>query len=178
MEVYLPALFALEKSGHDFYNLLIFGTHLFGVWVLPEECRRIGFLGDDLRNTFRAQRSACSTVHTCSPASLLAFGNTSHFPSENPVVVSFCSITVCIALAGLFKPPDNFEFPTNQLFFLYGTSGEGRMVVHNKELEIGASFEDGDTKLNLDCNSDNVNVHVVALRKAPHMKAQSPDKFK
>ena len=47
------------RSGHYFYEPLVSGGNLMGVWVLPEEYRKIGFFWEmDSGKCFRIERRA------------------------------------------------------------------------------------------------------------------------
>ena len=48
-----------QKSGHCFYEPLVSGGNLLGVWVIPEEYRKIGFFREmDSGKCFRIERRA------------------------------------------------------------------------------------------------------------------------
>jgi len=68
------------KSGHYFYEPLVSGSHLFGVWILPEEFLKVGFFYEMTSgNCFRIQRRAFwDSGYLFMRQSTEAFGKISH----------------------------------------------------------------------------------------------------
>ena len=72
------------KSGHYFNEPLVSGSHLFGIWVLPEEYRKIGIFWEMISGKcFRIQRSAWfDSGYMFMRQSTEAFGRISHILRE------------------------------------------------------------------------------------------------
>merc|ERR1712137_572085 len=103
------------KSGHYFYEPLVSGGNLFGVWVLPEEYRKIGFFWEmNSGKVFRIQRNAwMQGGYMFMRQSTEAFGRISHVlyvkvsndPESGPrPALQSRDFT---ALAGVYNAPDN-----------------------------------------------------------------------
>jgi hypothetical protein len=184
------------KSGHYFYEPLVSGSHLFGVWVLPEEYRKIGFFWEMTSGKcFRIQRNAwLDSGYMFMRQSTEAFGRISHIfyvkVDSDPEVDSRPALQSrdFTALAGVFNAPDNLGNPYPcQPVDLDAPVERDTWMDQNKEVvaqqaaAIGKSVQDLEKEtqqqVNLGWTSDTVNVHVDALWEALNMKARSPEKF-
>merc|ERR1739844_798039 len=102
------------KSGHYFYEPLVSGGNLLGVWVLPEEYRKIGFFWEmDSGRCFRIERRAFErnglmimrqTTEFDGNISFVFYVKVSNDPESQPIPLQSRDFT---ALAGHDNVPDN-----------------------------------------------------------------------
>merc|ERR1711963_1272807 len=106
------------KSGHYFYEPLVSGGNLLGVWVLPEEYRKIGFFWEmDSGKCFRIERRAYpvgpymflrQATEVGGKLSFVFYIKVSNDPESKPIPVQSRDYT---ALAGQDNAPDNLGNP-------------------------------------------------------------------
>jgi len=106
------------KSGHYFYEPLVSGGNLLGVWVLPEEYRKIGFFWEmDSGKCFRIERRAFQrnglmilrqATEVAGKISFVLYLKVSDDPEIQPIPVQSRDYT---ALAGRDDVPDNLGNP-------------------------------------------------------------------
>merc|ERR1712209_72248 len=95
------------RSGHYFYEPLVSGGNLLGVWVLPEEYRKIGFFWEmESGKCFRIERRAFpagpytflrQSTEICGKISFVLYVKVSNDPGSKPIPVQSRDYT---ALAG------------------------------------------------------------------------------
>nr|AAL40676.1 luciferase [Pyrocystis lunula] len=110
------------KSGHYFYEPLVSGGNLLGVWVLPEEYRKIGFFWEmESGKCFRIERRAYpvgpymflrQATEINGKVSFVFYVKVSNDPESKPIPLQSRDYT---ALAGVDNAPDNLgnPYPTN-----------------------------------------------------------------
>merc|ERR1739844_261117 len=106
------------KSGHYFYEPLVSGGNLLGVWVLPEEYRKIGFFYEmDSGRCFRIERRAFpagpytfmrQSTEISGKISFVLYVKVSNDPESQPIPVQSRDYT---ALAGTDNAPTNMGKP-------------------------------------------------------------------
>jgi len=106
------------RSGHYFYEPLVSGGNLLGVWVLPEEYRKIGFFYEmDSGKCFRIERRAYpvgpymflrQSTEINGKASFVFYVKVSNDPGSKPIPVQSRDYT---ALAGIDNAPTNLGTP-------------------------------------------------------------------
>lgn len=106
------------RSGHYFYEPLVSGGNLLGVWVLPEEYRKIGFFWEmDSGKCFRIERRAFErnghmilrqSTEVAGKISFVFYAKVSHDPESAIIPVQSRDYT---ALAGHDNAPDNLGKP-------------------------------------------------------------------
>merc|ERR1712127_308778 len=106
------------KSGHYFYEPLVSGGNLLGVWVLPEEYRKIGFFWEmESGKCFRTERRAFpagkytfmrQSTEVGGKISFVLYVKVSNDPGSMPIPVQSRDYT---ALAGHDNVPDNLGKP-------------------------------------------------------------------
>ena len=106
------------KSGHYFYEPLVSGGNLLGVWVLPEEYRKIGFFWEmDSGKCFRIERRAFQrnglmflrqATEVAGKISFVFYVKVSDDPESQIIPVQSRCYT---ALAGHDNAPDNLGNP-------------------------------------------------------------------
>merc|ERR1719204_2989482 len=106
------------KSGHYFYEPLVSGGNLLGVWVLPEEYRKIGFFWEmESGKCFRIERRAYpvgpymflrQATETNGKVSFVFYVKVSGDPGSKPIPLQSRDYT---ALAGVDNAPDNLGNP-------------------------------------------------------------------
>jgi len=106
------------RSGHYFYEPLVSGGNLLGVWVLPEEYRKIGFFYEmDSGRCFRIERRAFpagpytfmrQSTEISGKISFVLYVKVSNDPESQPIPVQSRDYT---ALAGMDNVPDNLGKP-------------------------------------------------------------------
>nr|O77206.1 RecName: Full=Dinoflagellate luciferase [Lingulodinium polyedra]AAC36472.1 luciferase [Lingulodinium polyedra] len=106
------------KSGHYFYEPLVSGGNLLGVWVLPEEYRKIGFFWEmESGRCFRIERRAFErnglmimrqATEVAGKISFVFYVKVSNDPESKPIPLQSRDYT---ALAGLDNVPDSLGNP-------------------------------------------------------------------
>merc|ERR1719499_1976854 len=106
------------RSGHYFYEPLVSGGNLLGVWVLPEEYRKIGFFWEmDSGRCFRIERRAFErngymilrqATEVGGKISFVFYIKVNQDPESQIIPVQSRDYT---ALAGLDNVPDNLGKP-------------------------------------------------------------------
>nr|AAV35378.1 luciferase [Alexandrium tamarense] len=106
------------RSGHYFYEPLVSGGNLLGVWVLPEEYRKIGFFWEmDSGKCFRIERRAYpvgpymflrQSTEVAGKISFVFYVKVDNDPGSKPIPVQSRDYT---ALAGQDNVPDNLGNP-------------------------------------------------------------------
>merc|ERR1719414_2647349 len=106
------------KSGHYFYEPLVSGGNLLGVWVLPEEYRKIGFFWEmETGKCFRIERRAFErngfmflrqATEVAGKISFVFYVKVSNDPESQIIPVQSRDFT---ALAGHDNAPDNLGKP-------------------------------------------------------------------
>merc|ERR1719189_915853 len=106
------------RSGHYFYEPLVSGGNLLGVWVLPEEYRKIGFFWEmDSGRCFRIERRAFErngymylrqATEVNGKLSFVFYIKVNQDPESQPIPVQSRDYT---ALAGHDNVPDNLGKP-------------------------------------------------------------------
>merc|ERR1719220_1006181 len=106
------------RSGHYFYEPLVSGGNLLGVWVLPEEYRKIGFFWEmDSGRCFRIERRAFErngymilrqATEVGGKISFVFYIKVNQDPESQPIPVQSRDYT---ALAGHDNVPDNLGKP-------------------------------------------------------------------
>jgi len=106
------------RSGHYFYEPLVSGGNLLGVWVLPEEYRKIGFFYEmDSGRCFRIERRAFpagkytfmrQSTEVNGTISFVLYVKVSNDPESQPIPVQSRDYT---ALAGTDNAPTNLGKP-------------------------------------------------------------------
>jgi muconolactone delta-isomerase len=106
------------RSGHYFYEPLVSGGNLLGVWVLPEEYRKIGFFWEmDSGKCFRIERRAYpvgpymflrQATEVAGKISFVFYVKVDNDPGSKPIPVQSRDYT---ALAGQDNTPDNLGNP-------------------------------------------------------------------
>merc|ERR1712127_201358 len=106
------------RSGHYFYEPLVSGGNLLGVWVLPEEYRKIGFFWEmDSGKCFRIERRAYpvgpymflrQSTEVADKISFVFYVKVDNDPGSKPIPVQSRDYT---ALAGQDNVPDNLGNP-------------------------------------------------------------------
>merc|ERR1719510_961590 len=106
------------RSGHYFYEPLVSGGNLLGVWVLPEEYRKIGFFWEmDSGKCFRIERRAYpvgpymflrQATEVNKKISFVFYVKVDNDPGSKPIPVQSRCFT---ALAGVDNAPDNLGNP-------------------------------------------------------------------
>merc|ERR1712127_870941 len=106
------------RSGHYFYEPLVSGGNLLGVWVLPEEYRKIGFFWEmNSGKCFRIERRAFpagpytfmrQSTEVAGKISFVLYVKVSSDPGSKPIPVQSRDYT---ALAGVDNAPDNLGKP-------------------------------------------------------------------
>merc|ERR1711963_1090008 len=106
------------RSGHYFYEPLVSGGNLLGVWVLPEEYRKIGFFWEmDSGKCFRIERRAYpvgpymflrQATEAAGKISFVFYVKVDNDPGSKPIPVQSRDYT---ALAGQDNVPDNLGNP-------------------------------------------------------------------
>merc|ERR1712045_176089 len=106
------------RSGHYFYEPLVSGGNLLGVWVLPEEYRKIGFFWEmESGKCFRIERRAFpagpytflrQSTEVNGKISFVFYIKVNHDPESQIIPVQSRCYT---ALAGMDNTPDNLGRP-------------------------------------------------------------------
>merc|ERR1712214_199136 len=106
------------RSGHNFYEPLVSGGNLLGVWVLPEEYRKIGFFWEmESGKCFRIERRAFQagpytilrqSTEVAGKISFIFYVKVSNDPESQIIPVQSRDFT---ALAGHDNAPDNLGKP-------------------------------------------------------------------
>jgi hypothetical protein len=106
------------RSGHYFYEPLVSGGNLMGVWVLPEEYRKIGFFWEmNSGKCFRIERRAYpvgpymvlrQSTEVAGKISFVFYVKVDNDPGSKPIPVQSRCYT---GLAGVDNAPDNLGNP-------------------------------------------------------------------
>jgi len=181
------------KSGHYFYEPLVCGTHLLGVWVLPEEYLKIGFFYEMTSgNCFRIQRKAFwDSGYLFMRQSTEAFGKVSHVfyvkvsndaESEKLPALQSRDFT---ALAGRMNVPDNLgnPYPCEPLDLDAPVKrdawmDENRDKVESQSKSIGDAVDGLEDKVvGYGWSTGAIEVSIDAIWEALTVQAREPEKF-
>jgi len=181
------------KSGHYFYEPLVSGSHLFGVWILPEEYLKVGFFYEMTSgNCFRIQRKAFwDSGYLFMRQSTEAFGKVSHVfyvkvsnDAESEKLPDLQSRDFT-ALAGRMNVPDNLgnPYPCEPLDLDAPVkrdtwTDENRDKVEAQSKSISDAVDGLEDKVvGYGWSTGAIEVSVDALWEALTVKAREPKKF-
>lgn len=181
------------KSGHYFYEPLVSGSHLFGVWVLPEEFLKVGFFYEMTSgNCFRIQRRAFwDSGYLFMRQSTEAFGKVSHVfyvkvsnDAESEKLPDLASRDFT-ALAGKTNVPDNLgnPYPCQPLDLDAPVKrdtwfDENKGKVEKQAQSISVAVENLEKKLvGYGWSTGAIELSVDALWEALGVQAREPEKF-
>merc|ERR1712157_176854 len=181
------------KSGHYFYEPLVSGSHLFGVWILPEEFLKVGFFYEMTSgNCFRIQRRAFwDSGYLFMRQSTEAFGKVSHVfyvkvsnDAESEKLPDLQSRDFT-ALAGKMNVPDNLgnPYPCQPLDLDAPVKrdswfDDNKDKVEKQAQSISAAVENLETTLvGYGWSTGAIELSVDALWEALEVQAREPEKF-